>query len=63
VNKDVKRLVRQLRREGYTVVISHHVLVYRDGQIVGCFSKNLSKAGRAMQNVMAELHRDGILPR
>lgn len=61
MDKDMKKLIRALKAQGFEVEISKrgHPMVYREGRLVATFS-GTSSDWRAMKNGIARVRRAGF---
>ena len=63
MNKDTRKLLKQLEQQGFTMrrTTGGHMIVYRDGRAVTCLAGTGGK-GRGWANSIAELRRAGYDP-
>lgn len=59
MRKEERNLIRELERQGATIVKSNHVKVYRGGLLVAVFPSTPSEY-RARKNTIAQLRRAGF---
>lgn len=60
VNSDLRRVLRTLRRAGYTVEHGRHIKVYQDDRLVAVHPNSPSDQ-RGWRNFLADLRRRGVL--
>lgn len=61
MDKDLKKIVEALRKQGFTVEVTSkgHVMVFRDGALVVTFSGTASD-WRSLKNGLAKARRAGF---
>lgn len=61
MDKDLKKVIRELRKQGFDVETTRkgHLMVYRDGRLVVTFS-GTSSDWRSLKNGIAKARRAGF---